>query len=171
MHINDGQYLFAFVSGGQLYFERVDEKLNSLQPNLTPYMCFSNFMAQQESLKLLWLHFHMTLISKGSAINTVAISILCNCKGNCNHFPGLTIGFLFIYRALRRAAGWAGCDGWSPKMQIKMFVIKLTHHYIPDRSDYDRNEPCVEIPTISSGILVWILNEALLFPYKRQQSG
>lgn len=39
-------------------------------------LAFSHFMAQQELSKLFWLHFHMTLISKGRAINTMAISIL-----------------------------------------------------------------------------------------------
>lgn len=79
---------------------------------------FSNFMAQQELSKLFWLHFHITLIAKGRAINTIALSILVIIS------EIVIISPLTSYLFLGPMEGEKGCKlRWLQchKMQIKMF--------------------------------------------------
>lgn len=75
----------------------------------------------------------MTLISKGRAINKIAISILiivCELVIIFYSPESLLAFYLFIGHMGREQGCYSrdGRDGWSPKMQIKMFVIKATDH-------------------------------------------
>lgn len=90
----------------------------------------------------------MTLISKGRAINTIAISVQVIVSEIAIASKSPLASYLFIgHMEAERSCSRDGCDEESPRMQIKMFVIKPTDHngffFLPEMYFCVRNQKII----------------------------